>query len=217
MIDLPSLVKTALMAHDKAKERSLQVELGASSVFGCRRQAWSIINQVPKVNTQTESLAATIGTAVHSTMADAMKNADPLGDDFLIENMFSTPELKGHCDLFIKSTGSVVDWKTTTKKNMSKFPSTRQRMQVQLYGYLIEESGYEVNDVSLVAIPRDGWYKDIKSHTEPYDRAMALEGIQWVKDVKAEFEAPEPELSKYFCQDFCEFYDESGMVGCQGK
>ena len=216
-MDIGALLKVALNEHDDARERSLQTELGASSVYGCKRQAWSILRQVPKTNHNTESLAAIIGTAVHATIAEAMKNADPFGEDFLIEQGFSTPDLKGHCDLFVKSTGTVIDWKTTTKKNTSKFPSEQQKMQVQLYGYLIEEAGYEVKTVSLVAIMRDGQMKDIKVHQEPYDRNKALEGIQWIKDLQNTIYPPEPERPRIFCKDFCEWYDPTGVTGCMGK
>jgi hypothetical protein len=216
-MDIHLLLKTALKENDKARERSLQTELGASSVYGCKRQAWSILRQVPKTNHNTESLAAIIGTAVHATVAEAMKNIDVFGDDFLIEQGFSTPDLKGHCDLFIKSTGTVIDWKTTTKKNLSKFPTEQQKMQVQLYGYLIEEAGYQVNTVSLVAIIRDGQMKDTKVHQEPYDRNKALEGIQWIKDLQNTVYAPAPERPRIFCKDFCEWYDPTGEVGCPSK
>jgi len=216
-MDIHALLKAALTENDKARERSQQTELGASSVYGCKRQAWSIIRQVPKTNHDTESLAAIIGTAVHATIAEAMKNADVFGDDFLIEQSFSTPDLKGHCDLFIKSTGTVIDWKTTTKKNASKFPTEQQRMQVQLYGYLLEEAGYEVKTVSLVALMRDGQMKDTKVHQEPYDRSKALEGIQWIRDIQNTVYPPEPEKSRVFCANFCEWYDPTGGVGCPGK
>jgi len=216
-MDIQALLKTALIQNDKARERSQQVELGASSVGGCKRQAWNILRQVPKTNHETESLAAIIGTAVHATLAEAMKQADVFGDDFLVEQGFSTPDLKGHCDLFIKSSGTVIDWKTTTKKNMGKFPSEQQKMQVQLYGYLVEDAGHKVNTVALVAIPRDGWLKDVKIYQEPYNRDKALEGIQWIKDLQNTVSPPEPERPRQFCKDFCEYYDPTGLVGCPSK
>jgi len=216
-LDIHGLLKTALVTNDKARDRSMQTEIGASSVYGCSRQAWNIIHQQPKVNPNTESLGAIIGTAVHSVLAEAMAEADVFGDDFLIEEGFSTPDLKGHVDLYIKSAKTVVDWKTTTKKNMSKFPSLQQRMQVQLYGYLLEENGYEVDFVSLVAIPRDGWMKDVIVHKEPYSREIALQGIQWVRDLQMQLSPPAPERPRQFCKDFCEFYDRDGVKGCQGK
>jgi CRISPR/Cas system-associated exonuclease Cas4 (RecB family) len=90
-------------------------------------------------------------------------------------------------------------------------------MQVQLYGYLIEEAGHMVHEVCLVAIPRDGWQKDVKVHTEPYDREKALQGIQWIKDLQNTIYPPEPERPRQFCKNFCEYYDETGVSGCLGK
>ena len=215
-MDIHGLLKNALYDNDKTRERSMQTEIGASSVYGCARQAWSIIHGKKKVNTNTESLAAIIGTAVHATLAEAMKQADTF-DDFLIEEEFRTPDLKGHVDLYIKSTKTVIDWKTTTKKNMNKFPTEQQKMQVHLYGYLIEENGYSVETVSLVAIARDGWMKDVKVWEAPYSRKTALEGIQWVRDLQMQLSPPAPERPRQFCRDFCEFYDETGLEGCVGK
>ena len=216
-MDIQTLLKSALTENDKARERSQQTELGASSVYGCKRQAWNIIRQVEKTNHDTESLAAIIGTAVHATLAEAMKRADVFGDDFLFEQGFSTPDIKGNCDLFIKSTGTVIDWKTTTKKNASKFPTEQQRMQVQLYGYLVEEAGHQVNTVSLVAIMRDGQMKDTIIHQEPYSREMALKGIEWVRDLQNTIYPPAPERPRQFCKSFCEYYDPSGEIGCPAK
>lgn len=216
-MDIHNLLKVALNEHDDARERSQQKELGCSQVYGCSRQAWHTIHGKPKTNPNTESLGAIIGTALHATIAEAMQNADPFGDDFLIEQEFKTDEIKGHCDLFIKSTGDVIDWKTTTKKNLSKFPSDQQRMQVQLYGYLIEKAGYKVNTVSLVAIPRDGWTKDIKVHSEPYQREWAIQGLNWVQEIRDMINPPAPERPRQFCKDFCEFYDATGVTGCPGK
>lgn len=216
-MQIEALLKSALKENDKARARSQQTTLGASSVGGCKRQAWNIIRQIPKTNHNTESLAAIIGTALHATIAEAMHNMDVFGDDFLIEQEFSTPDLKGHCDLFIKSAGLVIDWKTTTKKNASKFPTDQQRMQVQLYGYLIEEAGHKVNEVALVAIMRDGSMANTKVHREPYNRDMALQGIQWVRDIQNTVVAPDPERPRAFCKDYCEWYDPTKEVGCPGK
>lgn len=215
-MDVYGLLKNALVENDKARERSMQTEIGASSVYGCARQAWSIIHRKEKVNPDTESLAAIIGTAVHAVLAEAMKEADTF-DDFLIEQEFKTPDLKGHVDLYIKSTKTVIDWKTTTKKNMSRFPSEQQKMQVHLYGYLIEENGYPVETVSLCAIARDGWMKDVKVWEEPYSREKAMAGIEWVRGLQMQVVPPAPERPRQFCKDFCEFYDATGVNGCPGK
>ena len=218
-MDIQNLLKSALIENDKARDRSQQTELGASSVGGCRRQAWQIIHQKPKANFQTESLAAIIGTALHATIAEAMKNIDPFGDDFLIEEGFSTPDLKGHIDLYIKSTQTIVDWKTSTKKKLAQFPTPQQIMQVNLYGYLLTANGLEVKTVSLVCIPRDGVMADVKVWQAPYDPQLAQQGLAWVRDLQESISPPAPEKNYRFCQSFCEYYNSNAEmegIGCSG-
>jgi len=217
-MDIIKTLTTALKEADNQRARSTQVELGASSVGGCRAQAWHIINQTPKINEGTESLAAILGTAIHNTVQEALQSYDLFGEDYLLEQGFETPELKGHCDFYSRKDKLVVDWKTTSLKNLSKFPSAQQKMQVQLYGYLLTKNGLEVETVALCAIPRDGRMRDIKVWQAPYDESVAVEGLQWIAEIKAMESAPPPERSAaFFCRDYCSYYDPSGKIGCTGK
>jgi hypothetical protein len=177
------------------------------------------ITQAPKVN-QTEKLAAIMGTFIHAGIADAIKREDPFGDNFMIEQEFKVEGLRGHVDLYIKDAAQIVDWKTTKVKSLRYFPSLQQRLQVQLYGYLVSENGYPVETVSLVAIARDGGAQDIREHTEPYDPEMAKQGLDWIsnlQDMAANGEIPEPEKDVFFCRSYCDFYDETGVNGCPSK
>ena len=111
-----------------------------------------------------------------------------------------------------------MDWKTTKVKSLRYFPSPQQRMQVQIYGWLLSQNGHKVNDVSLVAIPRDGEMSDIKAHVEPYDENIALEGLAWLDEIKAlvnnDEPAPEPTERLAFCQKYCSYFDATGEIGC---
>jgi Domain of unknown function DUF83 len=217
-VDIVKTLTTALREADSVKDRSVQVEIGASSVGGCRRQAWHIINQTPKTNHDTENLSAILGTAIHHTIQEALLALDLFGEDFLIEQEFSVPELKGHCDFYSRSAKLVADWKTTTLKGLAKFPSAQQKMQVQLYGHLLTQNGYEVEQVALVAIPRDGKMSDIKVWQAPYDQAEADQGLAWLNEIKEMQSPPPPERSAvFFCQNYCSYYDRTGEIGCQGK
>ena len=124
--------------------------------------------------------------------------------------------MKAHVDLFIPSTGAVIDWKTSKIKNLSYFPSKQQRWQVQVYGYLLSKNGHNVKTVNLVAIARDGAEKDVKVHTEPYDESIALEAFEWLANVKASQTLPEPEKDQSFCKDYCQYYDATETLGCGG-
>jgi hypothetical protein len=209
MIDVTEMLVKSLHAFDGQRDRSKQVEVGPSSIGGCRRRVWHELRQDPKVN-ETSSLPAIMGTFIHAGIAESIKREDPWGDNFLIEEEFRAPEynLKGHVDLFIKSEGLVVDWKTKTKKSMRYFPSEQERWQVQLYGFLAEENGHTVNQVSLCAIPRDGEAADVVTHMEPYDRNIALTALEWLKAINPEGEAPRPEERVSFCAKYCSYFGE---------
>jgi RecB family exonuclease len=114
-------------------------------------------------------------------------------------------EMMGHVDLFDKLQGAVVDYKTTTKKNVKYFPSKQQRWQVQVYGWLLSEE-HQVKTVNLVAICRDGDEDDIRVHSEPYSEEMALEALEWLAEVKARETAPPPEKPARFCKHYCGFF-----------
>jgi 3D (Asp-Asp-Asp) domain-containing protein len=124
--------------------------------------------------------------------------------------------MKAHIDCFVPSTGDVIDWKTSKIKNLGYFPSTQQRWQVQVYGYLLAKNGHKVERVSLVAIARDGDERDVKVHTEEYNEAMALEALNWLSAIKESADAPAPEKDESYCKFYCKYYDASGQMGCVG-
>ena len=212
MTDPKKLLLDALRAGDAKRSRSTQVQIGPSEVGGCRRKVWYRLNDQPETNDGELKLAAIMGTAIHAEIERALAD----NPDVLIETEVEYNGMKAHIDAFVPSTGDVIDWKTSKIKNLGYFPSTQQRWQVQLYGYLLAKNGYAVNRVSLVAIARDGDERDIKVHTEPYDEAMALDALGWLAVVKEAQEAPAPEKDASYCQFYCKFYDASGQMGCVG-
>ena len=219
MSEIKKMLVGALSGHDARRDRSLQVDIGPSAVGDCKRRVFLNITQAPKVN-QTEKLAAIMGTFIHAGIADAIKREDPFGDNFMIEQEFKVEGLRGHVDLYIKDKAQIVDWKTTKVKSLRYFPSLQQRLQVQLYGYLVSENGYPVKNVSLVAIARDGGAEDIREHTEPYDPEMAKQGLDWISNLQemaANGEIPEPEKDVFFCRSYCDYYDATGVNGCPSK
>lgn len=214
--DPKELLIHVLHNKDASRDRSMQTEVGPSELGGCRRKVWYRLNAQPHSNHNQLKLAAIMGTAIHGAIEEAIGHIDPDGKDYLVETEVSHNGMKAHVDLFIPSTGAVVDWKTSKIKNLSYFPSKQQRWQVQTYGYLLSQNGYEVKTVSLVAIARDGNENNIKVHTEEYDEAIALEAIGWLEEVKAMETLPEPEKDASYCKDYCQYYDETGQMGCDG-
>jgi CRISPR/Cas system-associated exonuclease Cas4 (RecB family) len=181
-------------------------------VGGCRRKVWYRLNDQPETNDNELKLAAIMGTAIHAEIEKALAD----NPDVLIETEVEYNGMKAHIDCFVPGTGDVIDWKTSKVRNLSYFPSTQQRWQVQLYGYLLAKNGYAVNRVSLVAIARDGDERDVKVHTEDYDESIALEALGWLAAVTEAKEAPAPEKDESYCQHYCKFYDSSGEMGCVG-
>ena len=214
--DPKELLLHVLHAKDASRDRSMQTEVGPSEIGGCRRKVWYRLNAQPHTNENQSKLAAIMGTAIHSAIEEAIGALDPDAKEYLVETEVAFGDMKAHVDLFVPSTGAVIDWKTSKIKNMGYFPSTQQRWQVQLYGYLLSKNGYKVNTVNLVAIARDGSEKDIKVHTEPYSETMAMDALSWLANVKASTVLPEPEKDQSFCKDYCQYYDVTEEMGCGG-
>ena len=214
--DPKELLLHVLHSKDASRDRSMQTEVGPSEIGGCKRKVWYRLNAQPHTNDNQSKLAAIMGTAIHAAIEDAIGAIDPEGKEYLVETEVAYGDMKAHVDLFVPSTGAVIDWKTSKIKNLSYFPSKQQRWQVQVYGYLLSKNGYEVNTVNLVAIARDGAEKDVKVHTEPYDEAIALEAFDWLAAVKASTTLPEPEKDQSFCKDYCQYYDATEEMGCGG-
>ncbi len=214
--DPKELLLHVLHSKDASRDRSLQTEVGPSEIGGCKRKVWYRLNAQPHTNDNQSKLAAIMGTAIHAAIEEAIGALDPEGKEYLVETEVAYGDMKAHVDLFVPSTGAVIDWKTSKIKNLSYFPSNQQRWQVQLYGYLLSKNGYEVKTVNLVAIARDGAEKDIKVHTEPYDETMALAAMSWLDNVKKSATLPEPEKDASFCKDYCQYYDATEEMGCGG-
>jgi CRISPR/Cas system-associated exonuclease Cas4 (RecB family) len=214
--DPKELLLHVLHSKDASRDRSQQTEVGPSEIGGCRRKVWYRLNAQPETNENQSKLAAIMGTAIHAAIEEAIGAIDPEGKEYLVETEVAFGDMKAHVDLFVPSTGAVIDWKTSKIKNMSYFPSNQQRWQVQVYGYLLSKNGYEVKTVNLVAIARDGNEKDVKVHTEPYDEVMALAALSWLANVKASTTLPEPEKDQSFCKDYCQYYDATEQMGCGG-
>ena len=206
-----------LHAKENSRPRSNQVQIGPSELGGCRRKVFYRLHEQPETNDGEMKLAAIMGTAIHAAIEQAIALADPDGKKYVVEQEVEYGDMKAHIDLWIPESGDVVDWKTVKKGNLSYFPSTQQRWQVQVYGYLLEKSGKgKPQTVNLVAIPRDGDERDINVHSEPYDATIAEEALNWLAAIKEATEAPAPERDENYCKFYCKYYDATGDIGCVG-
>jgi len=206
----------AVNAFSKGSARSMQKKIGPSGIGGCRRSTWHALNGKAKTNPDTLRLSAAMGTAIHTYIQEAFLRQDPFGEQYILEGEYEAEGLMGHVDLYDKINYEVVDWKTTTKKNTAYFPSKQQRWQVQLYGWLLEMNGLQVNNVTLVAISRDGDERDIVFHTEPFDAAIAREALDWLRDVESSKTIPDCNKNEFFGKNYCGYYDPISFEGCGG-
>lgn len=218
MMTIANELIKAITGQSKTSARSLQTEVGPSEIGGCRRKVYMKINGWQPVNHDTLKLASIMGTAIHTYIQESFKKQDPFGERYLLEESMEAEGIKGHIDMFDIENGEVIDWKTTKKSNLTYFPSRQQRWQVQVYGWLLEQNNYEVKNVTLVAIPRDGDERDIVYHTEPYDKAVAKEAIKWLEEVVQYSNGlPPAEKDVSFCKLYCQYYDPTGMKGCSSR
>ena len=212
-MDIKDFLINALHAKESQRPRSTQVQIGPSELGGCRRKVWYRLNDQPETNPDQLKLASIMGTAIHSAIEEALGKTEGV----LLESEVEYNGMKAHVDCYFPETGDVVDWKTVKIKNLAYFPSQQQRWQVQTYGYLIEQSGLgKVQNVHLVAIPRDGDERDIKVYSEKYDSSVALEALSWLEAIKTSEVIPGPERDENYCAFYCKFYDPSGEIGCAG-
>ncbi len=205
-MEIQELLMKALTQFNQSRARSMQTEIGVSQIGGCRKQIWLQMQGTEKTNA-TIQLPALMGTAIHAMIEEAIIAYSWGENETEIEVEYEG--LKGHIDLYIPELGAVVDWKTVKTKGLKDFPSEQQRWQVQIYGYLLEMNGRKVDTVSLVAIPRDGDERTIKTHTETYNKNIVTDALAWLADVQTRVDAPLPEKYKAFCNLYCSYYGDS--------
>jgi hypothetical protein len=200
----------ALLFTDRT-ERDRQVSIGPSEIGGCRRKVWHRLRQDPVTNPGTLRQASSMGTAWHSWIEERL-TGDPR---FLLETRVERDGIRGHVDCFDTERGEVIDWKTIRMSGVPYFPKKQQRTQVQIYGWLMSLE-HQVRTVSLVGFVKDATERELIVHSEPYDEAIALEGLEWLEDVRGRGEAPGPEMPLALCRDYCGYFDPSGFTGCPG-
>src|SRR4029450_10719077 len=112
------------------------------------------------------------------------------GNRFLVEVPVVYRNIPGTCDLYDRDMGTVVDWKSSTLDKISHLkrqqPALPYQVQVQTYAAGLATAGYEVRNVALVFVPRDGktldqlwvWRTafDRKVADDAIDRLAALRG-----------------------------------------
>lgn len=208
---LPPLPPTWLLEAHSAREdyfaaihdaitnhpRSLQTRIGPSEIGQkcSRRLAYKLAGK-PE-GEERPNWRATVGTACHMWQEETFDRAnltfladhDNVGvERWLIEETVTVGHdaagepITGHCDLFDRLTGTVIDHKFVGRTQLSKYkaqgPSQQYRYQAHLYGQGWVNAGFAIRDVAICFLPRDGDLADAHWWTEPFDPAVAAEALQ---------------------------------------
>lgn len=178
------LTEIVIWANNHAV-RSKQVALGCSEVGQeCELRLAYRMADVPTVHHNNDPWPATVGTAIHAWMEQAVNDFQAVHSTrrWLTElAVFPSEIVAGHTDLYDTQTATVIDWKFPSPDNLKKMkingPPAQYITQVQLYGLGHERAGRPVRRVGLAALGRSGWLKDLWVWTIPYSRDDALSAV----------------------------------------
>jgi len=152
-------IKKVIEFRSSNSSRSRQKAIGLSEIGDpcARKLAYKILDW-PQTNGSTDPWASIQGTAIHSWLADAFERFNDKDDPrFMIEFRVKVSEdLGGTCDLYDKVDGVVIDHKcmgTTSMKSRKRDGMTaQQRVQVNAYGYGLEQMVMRSRALPLLAI-----------------------------------------------------------------
>lgn len=217
--DYAARFRTAIDVYEAMRPRTLQRELGVSSVGLCHAQAvWSEMGIT--ATDAPEGRQAFVGSAIHDRVADAMRNYDTsvLINPELRFTMPSGITLVGHPDEIDAAEPSVTDVKTVSTPDevtavRRTGASEQQRYQRHLYAYgaiqlgLVPEEGLIVRNVW---VDRSGQLIAPYVEQEPFSMAVVREADLWLESVQYTVDHPEEEVSRDkhydWCSRFCEFF-----------
>lgn len=180
-------------------ERSHQKAVGPSEIGGCAyclgvrvAAKFPDIYEIEHHAKKVENYPAWLGTALHYYLEHHI----PFGEHELkvpVAEIEGYGAVSGHVDLYWE--GEVFDFKNLgvagTKKLAYKWksepgviPEVAYRVQQQLYGYGIKQTGREVTHVQLMILPKGGKsFNDIVFYREPYDESVAERALDRLRKI----------------------------------
>lgn len=160
--------------------RSKQIAIGPSEIgHECtRRLAYKLLDWEKINEGGNGSWAAQVGTAIHAYLAEVFGKLE----GYEVEQRVTIRSgLSGSIDLFDVKRGIVMDWKTTSAKQIEtrkkEGATPQQLIQTQLYGYGKAQQGVQVNHVALVYLPTSGSLDDMHLEMYAYDEQVALDAL----------------------------------------
>lgn len=225
--------------HITNQPRTLQRAVGPSELgTPCRRKLAHKLAGTPPTLERGPAWKPFIGTAGHKMLEEvfARHSMDRCGGGrWWIETRVHVGDVDGQpvhgsCDLYDEATGTVVDWKFTTRNKIRETyrphgPGSQYRAQAHLYGRGWANRGMTVHRVAIFFLTRDGELADRLLWSEPYDEAVALDTLARATEVSQLLALLGPEVAiplqpttDDHCR-FCEWYQpgsNSPATSCPG-
>jgi hypothetical protein len=192
--------------------RSAQRMIGPSEIgVPCDRRLGYRMAGTEQVN-RTDEVAwkPFIGTAAHEQFADMLARHEAsavrdTGQRWHVEERVSVGTVMGvpvtgTCDVFDAHTGTVADWKFTTRNKIREDyrthgPGEQYRVQAHLYGRGWQRAGYEVRTVMILFLTRDGEFTDRHVWHETYDEQVAVTALERLSSIATAIEHLGPEFT----------------------
>ena len=218
--------------------RTLQTSIGPSEIGNpCdRRIGYKLAGTQPVNGIGAVNWKAFVGTAVHEILADII-GRDELRNLADEDNFTATRwhveervkpgmsingvDVEGSCDLFDAATGTVWDWKTTTRNKIREVyrphgVGDQYEVQAQLYGAGWAAQGFDVRTVGVIFLTRDAEFTDRHVWHTPFDPKRAASALQRVRNISNAITGLGPNLAipildtaPAYCR-FCPYYQQNG-------
>jgi hypothetical protein len=179
---LKDRITNVIRAKSVNSPRSKVVRIGPSEIGDpCLRKLSYKLLEVPKTNSFSDPWPSVSGTAIHAWLAEAFE-ADNGDADWLVEHRVEArPGLSGTLDLFDRTNGIVIDHKcvgaTSMKDRKANGPTEQQIIQLNIYGYGLEQQGHKVNKIALAFYPLGGMLTGLYTWVGEYNKDVAIEAM----------------------------------------
>jgi hypothetical protein len=217
--------------------RTLQTSIGPSEIGNpCdRRIGYKLAGTQPVNGVGAVNWKSFVGTAIHEILAgiigkDEIRNLE--ADDFTATRWHVEERVKpgmsingvdveGSCDLFDAATGTVWDWKTTTRNKIREVyrphgVGDQYEVQAQLYGAGWAAQGFDVRTVGVIFLTRDAEFTDRHVWHTPYDPKRAASALARVRNISNAITGLGPNLAiplldtaPAYCR-FCPYFQANG-------
>lgn len=176
--------------------RSQQRMIGPSEIGQpCARRIGYRIAQVPRTQREDVAWKPFVGTSLHEMVGNIIARhelkrfgdgSEPTNPRWHVEERVTVGtvngvEITGSCDLFDQATGTVFDWKFVGDRKLNEYgrqgPGQQYTWQAHLYGQGWVNGGYEVRNVAIIFMTRDGDFNDRTVWSEPFDPDIAAKAL----------------------------------------